>query len=330
MIRLVTASRLHFGLLNGATAEAASAHKGHLPVRQFGGVGLMVREPGLCLTAQPAADWSAEGPLTERVLAFAGRVAETLRAEGKRPPQPHHFVIEKAAPEHAGLGIGTQLGLAVARVLTAGLDATAADLARWSGRGARSALGAHGFAQGGFLVEAGKAGTEVLAPLVARLAFPEDWPLLLVLPARLQGLHGLREVEAFRQLAAQPAVKRRTDALCRLVLLGLLPALAERDLSAFGEALYEFNRLVGEMFQPIQGGVYAHPGSAAMVSFLRRLGIRGVGQSSWGPTLFAVTADTGQAAAMAEKLRREFGLAPAEVLITTAANEGARLTSAGG
>ena len=79
--------------------------------------------------------------------------------------------------------------------------------------------------------------------------------------------------------------------LCRLVLLGMLPALAEHDLEAFGEALYDFNCRAGEPFAPVQGGVYAGPRIAEVVAFVRQQGVRGVGQSSWGPTVFAVTED---------------------------------------
>jgi beta-ribofuranosylaminobenzene 5'-phosphate synthase len=326
MIRVAAASRLHFGLLSLPSAEEAASAG---PIRYFGGVGLMISEPGLRLSAQPASAWCAEGPLAERVLCFARQVSETLRAEGKEPPRPQHFVVEKAAPQHAGLGTGTQLALATARTLTPNQEASAAELARWTGRGARSALGVHGFVGGGFLVEAGKTRLDALAPLVARLVFPEDWRIVLVLPARLQGLHGLNEADAFRRLAGQPAASVSTDRLCRLVLLGLLPALAEGDLPAFGESLYEFNRLVGEMFQAVQGGEYAHPGSVALVSFLRRLGVLGVGQSSWGPALFAVTANADQAADVVQRLRHEFGLGPDEVFFTAAANAGAHVSYPG-
>jgi beta-RFAP synthase len=117
-----------------------------------------------------------------------------------------------------------------------------------------------------------------------------------------------------------------TERLCRLVLLGLLPALVERDLAVFGEALHELNRLVGEAFRHLQGGIYAHPEAADLVAFLRRQGIRGVGQSSWGPTLFAVVA-LGQAEHVAALLRERCSGAftAGVVIVTSAANEGAEV-----
>jgi len=303
--------------------------------RRFGGVGMMIERPGLRVQVRAAASWSATGPLAERALRFGRRFAQwTQQEEGDCELPPRHLLIENAAPEHAGLGTGTQLGLAVARALAVSwsLECDVTTLARRVGRGLRSALGAHGFEQGGLLVESGKNSAERLAPLVARLSFPEPWRVVLVLPAgdeSKSSLHGAREVEAFAQLAARPAAPDRTDILCRLVLLGLLPALVERDLDAFGEALYEFNVRVGEAFAPVQGGVYASARVAELTAFLRGEGVHGVGQSSWGPTVFAVVADDDHASRLAARLRKHFALEETAVLVTPACNHGALLESFG-
>jgi beta-ribofuranosylaminobenzene 5'-phosphate synthase len=322
MIRLHAPSRLHFGLLSLFRAEHWSNGLGELivPARQFGGAGLMIEEPGIRLTAQAAADWSAEGPLAERVLGSARRFAETLPPERVRP---HRLIVESAAPEHAGLGTGTQLALAVAGALAAacGLaDLDVIELARRVGRGRRSGVGIHGFGQGGFVVEAGRRAEGTIAPLVARLPFPEDWRLLVIFPPARAGLHGQREEETFASLGQGRLALDTTEALCRLVLLGMLPALRERDLDAFGEALFDFNLRSGQMFAAIQGGPYACSAVAELVAFVRRQGIRGVGQSSWGPAVFAVTADAGEAAYLAKRIEEQGG---GEVVITQACNRGA-------
>lgn len=312
MIRVTTGSRLHFGLL-GVGAPAP-------PARRFGSVGLMVRAPGVSLTVSRAPTWCARGPLAERALAFAQRFVQGL----PEPIPPQQIVVERAAPEHMGLGTGTQLALAVGRALAlaAGLpDPPAEELSRRVGRGLRSALGVYGFERGGFLVDAGKGEAEALAPLVARIRFPEAWPVVLALPAGEQGLHGAAERQAFEQLRDQPPA--HTDALCRLVLLGMLPALLERDLGAFGEALYEFNARAGTAFAPVQGGTYASPQVAELVAWLRQQGVAGVGQSSWGPGVFAVVGDEDRANALAAGIRRQFSVGPGQVLVTGAANEGA-------
>src|SRR5262245_58116256 len=177
MPRIRTPSRLHFGLLEpSGRADPWPDRAGQpvLPGRAFGGVGLMVEQPGLCVQAEPAAAWAAEGPLADRALTFALRFARSAGAGGQpgaRPPL--RLVVESAAPEHAGLGTGTQLALAVARAAAACWDLhfPVEELARRVGRGGRSGVGAHGFAHGGFLVDGGRR-EQGLAPLVARVPFP--------------------------------------------------------------------------------------------------------------------------------------------------------------
>lgn len=327
MIRVTAPSRLHFGLFTLPAPDELSAAwpdldgRPTLASRAFGGVGLMVERPGLTVSAEPASAWSATGPHAERALLFAECAGEALKLE-----RPCRVTVEGAPPEHVGLGTGTQLGLAVARaVALAGGhgDLGAAELAQLVGRGRRSALGIHGFAQGGFLVEGGKRSATAISPLIARMPFPDEWRVLLAIPHDLHGDHGSREAAAFQSLGNAGCDLRRTEALCRLVLLGMLPALAERDLDAFGEALYDFNRRVGEMFRAWQGDVYAHPRTAALVRLLRsELGVRGVGQSSWGPAVYAII-PTENAVTIAERLIRAYGWRESELIVTAAANGGA-------
>src|SRR5262249_51581686 len=147
------------------------------------------------------------------------------------------ITIERCPREHVGLGTGTQLAMAVARALVAALalpwdDAAAWTLAKVLSRGARSAVGIHGFLHGGFLVEGGKAADSfaVLSPLLARCDFPASWRIVLVIPSAIQGLHGQKELDAFAKLLSSKTAATTTDALCRLVLLGILPALHEGNL----------------------------------------------------------------------------------------------------
>jgi beta-RFAP synthase len=199
------------------------------------------------------------------------------------------------------------------------------ELASQVGRGVRSALGIHGFDHGGFLVEAGQREPGQVAPLVARVHFPESWRIVLIVPEWGPGLHGKLEQEAFARLPApSPAW---TVSLCRLVLLGMLPALAERNPTTFGEALYDFNARVGEAFAPVQGGRYATAQAADLVAFMRRWGIRGVGQSSWGPAVFAIAGDEHEAGHLCRDVQRQFALGPNEVLVTKARNQPAQVTN---
>jgi beta-RFAP synthase len=327
MIRVRTGSRLHFGLLSLAGSERWPNLRGEdvLPARHYGGVGMMVESPSVQVALTSASEWSAEGPLASRALEFAHRFLRTL-PDAALPPQ--HLVIECSAAEHSGLGAGTQLALAVARGLAvrAGLDhLDAIELGRRTGRGTRSSIGIHGFGRGGFLVESGKGPGDTVAPLAVRAVFPENWRLVLVLPPGEGPWHGRREEQAFASLGNPAESLARTEALCRLVLLGLLPALVQQDLEAFGEALFDFNVRVGEAFAPVQGGTYASPLVAALVAFLRRQGARGTGQSSWGQTVFAVVAGDEPANDLAGQVRRHFDLDVGRTLVVRAANEGATI-----
>ena len=107
-IRIITPSRLHFGLFGWGPDTP----------RQFGGVGLMVDDPGLEIIVEPSERWEATGPLADRALSLAHDVAERLAPEGHETG-PMRIRIVRAPDAHVGLGVGTQLSLAVARALTA-------------------------------------------------------------------------------------------------------------------------------------------------------------------------------------------------------------------
>jgi beta-RFAP synthase len=338
MITVQAPSRLHFGLLSLPAEQDWPNQHGQttFPARRFGGVGLMIKSPGVTLRIQPAQEWCVRGPLSRRASDFARCFFDyspsdsdgfsTSLRQLNLPPQ--EIIVERCAPEHAGLGTGTQLGLAVARGLAEAwnLPVHAEDLCRRVGRGQRSALGFHGFFQGGFLVEAGKTSDSDISPLVVREMFPEEWRIVLITPTGRSGLHGFEESGAFQQLLTEGVSLRHIESLCRLTLLQLLPALVERDFKDFGEALFEFNTLAGRAFIKVQGGTYAHPFIAELIQFIRRQGFAGAGQSSWGPAVFAVANDESAARDLACLVRRVFDLQEDDILVTTACNQGARVT----
>ena len=317
MIEVRSPSRLHFGLL------AFDPSGG----RQFGGVGLMVRRPDLVVRVKAAAGFTATGPLGGRAKAFArglarrcGRSIKGANIEVVRAPRPH-----------CGLGTGTQLAMAVGKAMAklSGVEAAdAGELAKLVDRGQRSAIGAYGFFKGGLIVEGGKSEPNRLSPLLARQAFPRDWRVVLICPQEMRGFSGKAERHAFGTL---PAISEQaTGRMCRLVLLGLLPAVADRDITGFGESLYELQQVTGRCFKSAQGGVYASPLLQRIVTFARKQGVSGVGQSSWGPTLYAVTDDRDRARHVAAAVRGRFDLSAEEVMITQADNRGATVREMGG
>jgi beta-RFAP synthase len=212
-------------------------------------------------------------------------------------------VIE-AIPTHVGLGSGTKLALAVTAALAAlaGQTPGPRTMARAAGRGARSGVGLWTFVLGGLVVEGGvRRGVEQPAPLVARHAMPDEWRCVLAIPDAEPGLSGRAEEEAFARLRPD---SDRAALIAQLVLTSLLPGLAEGDLSEFGAALTRVQRLVGESFASVQGGVF-HPRAGALVDALLRLGAAGAGQSSWGPAVYGVVAGEQAGLELARRMEPE-------------------------
>lgn len=311
-VRIVTGSRLHFGMLSFGQPET----------RQFGGLGAMVRQPELEIEIRGAGAFSVTGPMAERVAETVRRI---VRAGWIHELPACEIEVLRAPRPHVGLGSGTQLALAVAEGLKVLCDLpprTAGELAQATGRGARSAIGLNGFLEGGLLLEAGKHPGDVAAPLVARVAIPEEWRFLLLAPRDEQGLSGAAESQAFERLA--PVPPDRTDALCRLAVLEILPSAALADFSRFSRALYEFGHLAGLCFAGAQGGAFSSPRVAALVAELRRRGVTGVCQSSWGPTVAAVFADQAEAEGFWRELAREPAAADLDAVIAQPANHRSR------
>jgi beta-RFAP synthase len=284
-------ARLHFGVLD---------LRGDLG-RRFGGIGAAVPSPSLLLEARPSPTLTVEGPPAdvERALEFARRFLSYHNLVGGA-----EVCLHRTIPAHAGLGSGTQLALAVARALAEqrGLPTDAATLARAVGRGRRSAIGTWTFALGGFVLEGGRRtdGSGV-APLLARLPMPGAWRCVIVVPQGESGLAGDEEAAAFARLPAPDA--HAVERVAHLVLMQLLPALAEADLAEFGTALSEVQRVTGGWFAEAQGGVFAPGQSAELVGRLREWGATGVGQSSWGPAVYGLVGDARAAATLAQRAR---------------------------
>ncbi len=285
MIRVVAGSRLHFGLLHVPTVGEP------VGLRHFGGLGMMLREPAIALTVEIADAWSATGPSADRALTVSRRVVEQLPLEQRRPLK---IAVETCPPEHVGLGVGTQLALAVADAayrLLGGASPSPDELARLAGRGERSRIGVEGYARGGFLLDGGQNPDRPgSSAILHRGSFPESWRVLLLRPRSAERWHGDRERLAFARPRDPIANLHTTERLCRLAILGILPALHDADLPNFGESLHEFNRSAGEAFAGDQGGPYCGAAVAELIRWLRAEGVAGAGQSSWGPTVFAMMA----------------------------------------
>jgi beta-ribofuranosylaminobenzene 5'-phosphate synthase len=313
-IHAVAPARLHLGFLD---------LDGGLG-RRFGSLGLTIDALSTRISIAPAAATQVVGVgELDRASALLGTLADAWRLP------PLRVTVEEAIPAHAGLGSGTQLALALGVGLArlAGRREGARDVARLLGRGRRSGIGIGAFEQGGFIVDGGSAGDGEPPPVTARLPFPEAWRFLLILDEARTGLHGATENGAFRALPPFPA--ELAALLCRLVLMRLLPGLALADPAAVGSAVGEIQRRVGDHFAPAQGARFTSPAVSEALGWLEEQGIEGVGQSSWGPTGFALLADEGHAAVLRDAAERRFGRAGLRFVVARGRNRGAEIAVTG-
>jgi beta-RFAP synthase len=320
-ISIKSTARLHMGFfdLHGGLG------------RKFGSIGLSLATPTIELSAQMSSQLQVEGitSVVDKVASIAQQFITKLNLSGSV-----RFNIRQHIPEHAGLGSGTQTALAVGAAISQlyKLNLSTAQIAELTGRGGRSGIGIAAFDYGGLLIDGGRAArtntslsklSSNVPPLLARYDFPEDWRVLLILDASQPGIHGEVEREAFKQL---PEFSESLAAhLCRYVLMQAMPAIVEQDLTAFGFAIQELQSHVGDYFAPAQGGRYASQQVGAVLQALQNMGVACFGQSSWGPTGFAVFENELEAEKHLQQLETMFLDSHLSWKICSARNAGAEI-----
>jgi beta-ribofuranosylaminobenzene 5'-phosphate synthase len=277
-VQITTGARLHFGLL------VAGEHDR----RTYGGIGLMIDEPGFALTVRKAAADCLDA--TPETILRLQELLSRLRQTG--PCAPVEITVTREIPAHAGLGSGTQLGLAIAAAigrLAGETELRAVELARRVSRGTRSAIGTIGFVSGGLIAQGTLSEDGSLTTVTQRGDFPDEWRFVLVTPRDYAGLSGDAERRAFRELPPLAEATLRE-------LLGLQTQMmnwaAAREFDEFNEVLREFAYRVGEYFAPVQSGLFADWRMDELArhvdSFVGDIYAvpTCLGQTSWGPTMF--------------------------------------------
>lgn len=350
IIEVRTPARLHLGMLSFGVPGA----------RSYGGVGVMVDRPGVQLRLRLANRLEGRGPQAERAVQFARACLEAWDMGGIGC----NLEVVAAPPSHAGLGSGTQLGLAVAAGIrhlftepageddagSAGpeaLDATehdwlfdirdVMDLARVVGRGRRSCVGVYGFSRGGLIVEAGRTVAEAdgddnasrsFSPMIARARLPAAWRCVVIVGRESAGLSGDAERSAFKRLPPVPA--EITAELSRIALLELLPAAVEGRFQEFSTAVRRYGEVAGQPFAEESARLPHAAATANLLELLSEVGAPGCAQSSWGPAVMACC----ESAAAAEELVGQLigrGLAADyDMIVTRFDRQGAVLTSTTG
>ena len=309
-------TRLHFGLF-GLEAGAE---------RRFHGVGLMLNQPRVVVKLHPASRFSVCGNLRNRALDIVQRWQQWIRqvrqcnsrftdqeraiasAAGNdvQVLPPCAMRIESPA-NHIGLGVGTQLSLAIGKALAMYFNSPMeiSDLGNALGRGRRSSVGLQGFDTGGLIVDGGHSDTGNSPG--HRLEFPIDWRIAVMVPEGCASVFGHRETGSFQRLA-----QKSNSAWSLEHSLGAAAAIAEAataaDFDLFSERVAEFGYHAGLQFSSIQGGAYHGPVVTELVKLVRSLGFAGVGQSSWGPAVYVFAKSQGEAAELIGQVRSRIPL----------------------
>ena len=291
MIEVETFARLHLGLLDNNGEQG----------RLYGSIGVAVNRPRLLLRADTADRLIVEGPEKQRIAMFARRFVQHYDLKIGA-----HLNLQAGIPAHVGLGSGTQLALAIGTALArlAGLHLSIREIALAVGRGIHSGIGISTFRHGGFVLDGGhkivsesntlstakrpirQVEKNSIPPVLFHHSVPKDWIFVTAIPATNQGFNGEKENKAFLQLPQAPPAL--VDKISRVLLIKMLPALVEKDIENFGQALTDIQYMVGDCFASVQGGRFANPVSQKVVDFLLDKGAAGIGQSSWGPTVYGL------------------------------------------
>ena len=290
-VKITASARLHLGFLdlNGGLG------------RKFGGLGLSISGIATEIVVSRADKVTATGPSANRAEEYARIILDNYIID-----QGAHIAINRAIPEHIGLGSGTQLSLAVGTAITRLFDKPVSiqEMAKSFHRGARSGIGIGVFSSGGFIIDGGRNETTGIPPVIIRIPFPEEWRIILVFDQELQGLNGMPEQQAFIELPKMPEVI--SGAICRSVLMQLLPALYEKNCNRFGESVSFIQQTIGDHFARVQGGRFCSPYMQDILNMMHGFSASGTGQSSWGSTGFAFFANDTLAFRALRQLRNDW------------------------
>lgn len=302
-VTVTTSARLHMGFvdLNGS--------KG----RMFGSLGLALNEPETRLTITKGKKTLIETDHHD-VVKIIERIKKKLCFEVDFAIEIHEKI-----PKHAGLGSGTQMALAIGAAVNTlfDLNFTTAQIAAMTSRGRRSGVGIGTFEQGGLVLDGGisvlhnhsqendlEKSNALVPPIIARHDFPIEWPVLLIMDDDDQGVFGEAELQAFKTLTH--ADLNTAQALSHSVLMQALPAIVERDYVQFSQAIHALQLATGAYFSAAQGGHYKSARVGEVLNYLNKQGIICAGQSSWGPTGFAILEDDIIANELLNQLQQTF------------------------
>ena len=337
MIEVATGCRLHFGLLE-IYPEAENC---------FGGLGIMLEDPQLKVIVDPLEIEETSStandtlPTSANTSEFDFKLEELIQRRSRWKPNEKflpNVKIKQPLPMHCGLGAGTQMACAIACALEAVAQSRLCEeydaqslqclgvsmdwLVKFTGRGKRSAIGLKGFLEGGVILDRGYSplsGSERMVHADS-VQPPSDWRVVMVRPVNNPSVFGAKESEHFQAL-------NKTENPNRNQMLDLAKAIVDSVVKTqfedFCSQLEEYMFLAAKIFEPLQGGLYNGSNVGEAVQDSVKAGLRGVGQSSWGPTVFGFASNSQHASDAAKRLEQKY--APDAITISAPASTGAKI-----
>jgi beta-ribofuranosylaminobenzene 5'-phosphate synthase len=303
-------ARLHMGFLdlNGSLD------------RRFGSLGLGLNAPDTLIELAIGSD-VFNGDIEAN---YVTKSKHLILAHAKLE-QEVSIKLHREIPRHFGLGSGTQMALAIGAGINQlfGLDLDLTEIAHITGRGLRSGIGIGTFSSGGLVLDGGRGALTKVPPIMMQQPFPEAWRVLLIFDHSHIGVHGDEEAKAFAKLPDAELLD--TQNVNHQILMRALPALKDCDLNGFGKAVSLLQAYTGDYFAPVQGGRFASKLVAEVLNYLTENGIFCVGQSSWGPTGFAVFESEMIADQYLKQLKSMFNNANLSWLLCQASHLGATI-----
>jgi beta-ribofuranosylaminobenzene 5'-phosphate synthase len=291
-LEIETSARLHLSLidLNG------------LEGRLDGGIGISLEKPSLRIKCKPSNDdtniffdkslrISSKKVYESKIIDATNKMNQYLKTD-----KNYSFEVKDIYPIHHGLGLGTQLSLSIAKLISSlnNVDLSVFDLAKIIERGGASGIGVHSFDKGGLIIDGGhkkslkkdylpsSASNVSPPPLLARYDFPEDWDIIIATPDMSQGVSGQSEVNIFQKYS--PIEITEVERICYLTLMKLMPSIIEKDIESFGDAVNKIQSLGFKKIETELQNSKVH----SIINTMHDLDIPCVGMSSFGPTCFGI------------------------------------------
>ncbi|MEM1983553.1 MAG: hypothetical protein QW596_01960 [Sulfolobales archaeon] len=244
----------------------------------YGSIGISIEEPHISVLVRSSQSLR---------IKCSTKVCEDLIASVAKSLNAMDADIEVGGflSHHVGLGSRTRVLLTAYVALTnyLGVEINPTAIAKLLGKKI-SGVGIYSFFYGNLVVDSGLRMNDdsITYPKLLHIyEVPDNWYLIIVMPEGFRGLSEEEEYNIIKNVESFP----KQDLLYK-EFVSLLTSLSLGDFNNFTKALSNMQRLIGEYFSKYQGGLFAHDADTELVKYLEREGVRGVGQSSWGPTIY--------------------------------------------